>query len=469
MKGTDLKIKAMLSGIVEPLETTPQLYRNSVGVNELYVYSDIPYSEDIYIFAFFEKGTYNTKELLLSPQVSDKENLNLWKTKIPRPVVGNDGTWKLSIEARQKVTYIVEEDGSSVQKDGYKRLASGIVNFTVFNSAVLGTIYPEDAIYTPEKDTQYENVLEIINEVALSVNQNTNDIEQLEEAVGDINEAVGDINEALETKQRRLCAGNGINISQGVECDTISSMPPIEHAGGLKVIPIHLDDWISGEIIITASQHGFGETQNLFIQTQPLDEGVTYDSPQPEPNGDIVLRADVEWEGNLLIGGGFAVSVDRIEKTGTVGLLDTYTIYLTDGAYYDFTVTNGQKGEKGEQGNPQTIDFADMPAISNQNLLIDYSNLDIGAFGKSFYEPIIIDSETLPVDVFFLNTSSMPENSIRSFRLYIKRLHDVAVIWPLFMKFEYNEPPLLPVGKTQIVYVEVYDEHLFGIGGGYVD
>lgn len=45
------------------------------------------------------------------------------------------------------------------------------------------------------------------------------------------------------------------------------------------------------------------------------------------------------------------VGIDRIEKTSTQGLVDTYTIYLTDESAYTFTVTNGAKGDKGDKGD----------------------------------------------------------------------------------------------------------------------
>ena len=45
------------------------------------------------------------------------------------------------------------------------------------------------------------------------------------------------------------------------------------------------------------------------------------------------------------------VGIDRIGKTSTQGLVDTYTIYLTDESTYTFTVTNGAKGEKGDKGD----------------------------------------------------------------------------------------------------------------------
>lgn len=478
MKGTDLKIKAMLNGIITPLETTPQLYENSVGVNELYVYSDIPYSSDIFIFAYFEKGTYNTKELLMSPEISDKENLNLWKLKIPKPVVGNVGTWTLSIECRQKVSYVVIEDGSAVTKDGYKRLTSGNISFSVFNSAVQNTIYPEDAIYTPAKDTQYENVLVIVNENALNINQNTVDIglledeierveidfqEQIDRLDGEvvrIDEEIEELDLKIYGKQNRLCAGDGINISRGGECDTISTVPPISRAAGLKVIPIYTDDWVDGELIITAAQHGFGETQNLFIQTQPLDEGVTYDSPQPEPNGDIILRADVIWEGNLLIGGGFAISVDYVEKLGTVGLVTTYRMHFTDNSYYDYEVENGTQGER---GYPSTLDKRGNYANTSDEVII--SNVDeyAAVFGTLAYPIIISSAKTIKVQ-----TSAVPSLHQKSIILYIKRTADVAVIWQTITKWAYGEIPLLPVGEVQKILIETIDATTFyGTEGDY--
>ena len=46
------------------------------------------------------------------------------------------------------------------------------------------------------------------------------------------------------------------------------------------------------------------------------------------------------------------VGIDRIEKTSTQGLVDTYTIYLTDDRTYTFTVTNGKDGNPGAKGDP---------------------------------------------------------------------------------------------------------------------
>ena len=49
------------------------------------------------------------------------------------------------------------------------------------------------------------------------------------------------------------------------------------------------------------------------------------------------------------------VGIQKIEKTGTVGLVDTYTITYTNGQTTTYTVTNGAdgpKGDKGDKGDP---------------------------------------------------------------------------------------------------------------------
>lgn len=50
------------------------------------------------------------------------------------------------------------------------------------------------------------------------------------------------------------------------------------------------------------------------------------------------------------------VGIQKIEKTGTDGLVDTYTITYTDGSTTTYTVTNGAdgpKGDKGDKGDPE--------------------------------------------------------------------------------------------------------------------
>lgn len=50
------------------------------------------------------------------------------------------------------------------------------------------------------------------------------------------------------------------------------------------------------------------------------------------------------------------VGIQKIEKTKTEGLVDTYTITLTNGQMSTFTVTNGAKGEKGDPEITSRVD-----------------------------------------------------------------------------------------------------------------
>ena len=40
--------------------------------------------------------------------------------------------------------------------------------------------------------------------------------------------------------------------------------------------------------------------------------------------------------------------ISSVEKIGTEGLVDSYRITLADKTVFDFTVTNGEKGDKGD-------------------------------------------------------------------------------------------------------------------------
>ena len=49
------------------------------------------------------------------------------------------------------------------------------------------------------------------------------------------------------------------------------------------------------------------------------------------------------------------VSISSIEKTGSVGLVDYYTITYTDGTTSQFTVTNGKDGTDAQNVTAQDV------------------------------------------------------------------------------------------------------------------
>lgn len=84
----------------------------------------------------------------------------------------------------------------------------------------------------------------------------------------------------------------------------------------------------------------------------------------------------------MLLKGEAGASIDSIEKTASDGLVDTYTVKLTNGTEQRFYVTNGRNGEKGEKGDTgSTISVPvsglfNMGVDSDGNLWVYHSDSD---------------------------------------------------------------------------------------------
>lgn len=88
--------------------------------------------------------------------------------------------------------------------------------------------------------------------------------------------------------------------------------------------------------------------------------------------------------------------IARIEKTGTEGLIDTYTITMTSGATSTFTVTNGAKGDPGDDGfSPIIVEDPDntdeiykLDIITIQGLFVTPNLKGGGSGGTTNYEAL---------------------------------------------------------------------------------
>lgn len=84
----------------------------------------------------------------------------------------------------------------------------------------------------------------------------------------------------------------------------------------------------------------------------------------------------------MLLKGEAGASIESIDKTGSDGLVDTYTVKMTNGAESSFAVTNGRDGEKGEKGDTgSTISvpvsgFFNMGVDEDGNLWVYHSDSD---------------------------------------------------------------------------------------------
>lgn len=84
----------------------------------------------------------------------------------------------------------------------------------------------------------------------------------------------------------------------------------------------------------------------------------------------------------LMLKGEAGASIESIDKTSTDGLIDTYTVKLTDGTEQKFYVTNGRDGEKGEKGDTGNTISAPVSGLFNMgvdsdgNLWVYHSDSD---------------------------------------------------------------------------------------------
>ena len=98
--------------------------------------------------------------------------------------------------------------------------------------------------------------------------------------------------------------------------------------------------------------------------------------------GDKGDKGDQGIQGQPGTNGADGVSIVSITLTSSVGLVDTYTITYSDGTTSTFTVTNGEKGEQGIQGQPGTNGHTPVITIgSNGNWFVDGVDTGISAKG----------------------------------------------------------------------------------------
>lgn len=100
---------------------------------------------------------------------------------------------------------------------------------------------------------------------------------------------------------------------------------------------------------------------NTTVATLSVLEGLETTEQVIQENPDIIEQIlarldELEENGG---GGGTpgkdGVGISNIAKTGTAGLVDTYTITMTDETSYTFTVKNGENGNPGQDGTTPTI------------------------------------------------------------------------------------------------------------------
>ena len=126
-----------------------------------------------------------------------------------------------------------------------------------------------------------------------------------------------------------------------------------------------------------------GVDSNISAKGEKGDKGDTGETGPHGPAGDKGDKGDKGDTGPQGPSGEDGKSVVSIEKTSSSGLVDTYTITYSDGTTSTFTVTNGQNGEQGVQGNPGADGHTPTITIGeNGNWFIDGVDSNISAKGE---------------------------------------------------------------------------------------
>lgn len=100
-------------------------------------------------------------------------------------------------------------------------------------------------------------------------------------------------------------------------------------------------------------------------------------------NWDVFLKENGEWISKGCLKGYTGVGIKTIEKTGSEGNVDIYTITYSDGTTTNFSVTNGADGEQGIQGEPGEDGHTPIIEIGeNGHWIIDKVDTGISAVGK---------------------------------------------------------------------------------------
>lgn len=95
-----------------------------------------------------------------------------------------------------------------------------------------------------------------------------------------------------------------------------------------------------------------GDTATITITDYEGTTTATISDGERGPAGPQGVPGERGETGQTGSTGATGVGIASIVKTGSSGLVDTYTITYTDGSTTTYTVTNGAQGQRGPQGEP---------------------------------------------------------------------------------------------------------------------
>ena len=138
---------------------------------------------------------------------------------------------------------------------------------------------------------------------------------------------VGDSDTGVDANGIKGATGNGI---AGISTS---------YANGVTTVTISFTDPEMADVVFTVKDGAKGAKGDLGAKGEKGEKG---------DKGETGAQGDAGDNGK---DGADGVGIAKIEKTSSEGRVDTYTITLTDGSTYTFTVTNGADGADGKDGS----------------------------------------------------------------------------------------------------------------------
>lgn len=132
-------------------------------------------------------------------------------------------------------------------------------------------------------------------------------------------------------------------------------------------IPVLVKDWVDGYVTVDTYKATINATlENETQLSINVEAGISVEViPQVVtlPAGSDAYVQNVGTPNHLILKFGIPQGesgedgngIERIEKTSSSGLVDTYTIYYTDGTTTTYEVTNGEEGPQGPPGQDAKI------------------------------------------------------------------------------------------------------------------
>lgn len=138
----------------------------------------------------------------------------------------------------------------------------------------------------------------------------------------------------------------------GKDAKQIVSITKTSSSGVVDVYTILFSDESTAEFSITNGSSGKDGATWHYGNNQPAETlGKQGDFYFDRATSDIYHYSEDGWEKISNIKGDSGKSITKIELKSTSGLVDTYTIYFSDGGSFDFEVTNGAAGLDGANGS----------------------------------------------------------------------------------------------------------------------